>query len=723
MGVLVACFAVFCAFAEIIPADRRVNWTPGVSVGVRGGVPLRTNLLDITKFGGTTNNGTVTGSIKAGTNVVTVSSVGDFAVGHGVWIEGAVSSIITEISGNTFRLRDNSFAAATSVPVKHDNGPVINNVINQAKAEDVVFIPRGVYVVRNGIYMQNKSNISLRGMGTNSTLAFVGIGGILAGPTPLEVSQAKQFTVASGVPKGATQMNLTSTVYAPWNDSIRPGELYTISTLNGSDPNFRVISVYGYERMVAQLVYVESVVGNTVTFSPPLVWHFTNQPYLVQYSTAVNRKVGIESLHLTMTNANEVGRASDTVLMQCSVDSWITDCVSSKANNYNLHVSGSVLCEASGNKFAGQLSSGTSHSGMIIENTTGLLVQNNIFDSMGFGLQLWGRSTMGCAYFANYFTNISGASIIFHNTHHMMNLFEANHVGSYFQVDGYYGSNSDATLFRNGLPNTTSIKRFSSRMNFVGNAMGTTKYNYYYDLENNHGGTYPLMELGHPNIGNALYTGKAPPMPWNYPQTAFTGNHGSYDALKPYSNISHKFTQTLVNVKEIPGNFAHWPFDAYGGYTLIFQDGVNTNVYHRAADKAPPAMQAGTTLHAIEKPSATKMVLNTTVTISNGWTMFVSSADTYQQLQTVDNASHIRHGNYVVTNMTGVVSWDPNISDRTIPASLLYQSKPAWWGGNRWPAFGPDVSPAFEMIPAQARHLGLQNGSKLSAPGGIRVSP
>src|SRR3954469_6944010 len=36
------------AHAELIPAARLVDWTPGVMTGVPGGIPTRTNLIDVT---------------------------------------------------------------------------------------------------------------------------------------------------------------------------------------------------------------------------------------------------------------------------------------------------------------------------------------------------------------------------------------------------------------------------------------------------------------------------------------------------------------------------------------------------------------------------------------------------------------------------------------------------------------------------------------------------
>ena len=43
----------------------------------------------------------------------------------------------------------------------------------------------------------------------------------------------------------------------------------------------------------------------------------------------------------------------------------------------------------------------------------------------------------------------------------------------------------------------------------------------------------------------------------------------------------------------------------------------------------------------------------------------------------------------------------------TLPVSLYYTSKPAWWGALAWPAIGPDVSPVNGATPAQQRFLGV----------------
>ncbi len=64
-------------------------------------------------------------------------------------------------------------------------------------------------------------------------------------------------------------------------------------------------------------------------------------------------------------------------------------------------------------------------------------------------------------------------------------------------------------------------------------------------------------------------------------------------------------------------------------------------------------------------------------------------------------ATTLRHGNYDYIRNT--VEWNPNIPDRSIPASLYLSRKPGWFGNLRWPSFGPDVDGYVSMIPAEYR--------------------
>lgn len=64
----------------------------------------------------------------------------------------------------------------------------------------------------------------------------------------------------------------------------------------------------------------------------------------------------------------------------------------------------------------------------------------------------------------------------------------------------------------------------------------------------------------------------------------------------------------------------------------------------------------------------------------------------------------ILHGNYD-HKTKGVAHWDGG-AQHALRNSLYYSSKPAFFGNCAWPAFGPDLSPIVNKLPAKARYEG-----------------
>lgn len=127
---------VQAVFAELIPARRLNSWVPGVDVGVPGGIPTnRTNLL----------------------NVVTT---------YGADPTGA-----------------------------SDSKTAIQNAVNAASTNDVVYLPVGVYRINSGINSSYKDDFTIRGQGTSEGDGFV------LSRTPNSIGTGtKTFTVPAGLP-------------------------------------------------------------------------------------------------------------------------------------------------------------------------------------------------------------------------------------------------------------------------------------------------------------------------------------------------------------------------------------------------------------------------------------------------------------------------------------------------------------------------------------------
>ena len=100
-----------------------------------------------------------------------------------------------------------------------------------------------------------------------------------------------------------------------------------------------------------------------------------------------------------------------------------------------------------------------------------------------------------------------------HNTHPRYNLYEGN-AAMNFLSDGYFGSASEDTIFRNwihgtnvnnsGITYSLSLKRFVRNYSIVGNVVG----------KNGISGSF--FSYGQPNIGNPSSIGTAQPTAGNF---------------------------------------------------------------------------------------------------------------------------------------------------------------------------------------------------------------
>jgi hypothetical protein len=163
---------------------------------------------------------------------------------------------------------------------------------------------------------------------------------------------------------------------------------------------------------------------------------------------------------------------------------------------------------------------------------TAFKFENNIFDKTFPGVEMQNASSgnyVGYNYgYAVQAGNIqpgdtyvgwnSGMLNDNHGPHDMMNLYEGN-VAEQFTSDGYFGSASHGTLFRNYLLgrnprfniswNAISLNRWSYHYNVVGNVLGVstpkqTVYQFASTAECNAG--HGIYRLGYPNMGNCSTT-------------------------------------------------------------------------------------------------------------------------------------------------------------------------------------------------------------------------
>jgi hypothetical protein len=439
------------ARAQLIPANRLIPWTPGVYVGVPGGPQT---------------NRPVT---------ITVTAAPYLADNTGV----------------------------------HDCSASINAAIQACPSNGVVYLPAGTYLLSNTLSI-TQSYITLRGAGSNTLvnlagntgLAYVGSGSDWNWAFP-----SSTCYITSGLTKGSTTLGLSNTT------GFVPGQILQIQLYN--DTNLPVVSVSGYNGLRRQKTLITGVTGNTLSIFPGLYDNYSNVVALAQMARYQSVNVGIENLSVNATNAT----GSFVIELEQCYGCWVKGVHSMQAYNYHIYLYDCLQCEVR-ECFMDTLNHvGTDGAGFIMQTSSGCLVEDNIVYK-GFPLMEINAGSSGNVFGYNLCENsttygVTGAAIDSnHGPHNSFNLYEGN-VSPNIQSDGYFGSDSHDTIYRNLLHATSPggnpgasiiLNRFARDYTIMGNILGTN------GLPT---GTY---SFGYPNMGNGTFSGYAPP--WaNWGQT------------------------------------------------------------------------------------------------------------------------------------------------------------------------------------------------------------
>lgn len=429
--------------ADLIPAANVIPWVPGTDVGIIGGIPTnRTNLRNV----------------------------------------------VTEFSA------DNTGATNTA--------SAIQAAINASAEEDIIYLPNGTYRIDSALNFDiTKKNRTLRGQSQAGTILDVrgAVGVNLGSSNYFGTPTGNTFSniiITAGMSKGSDTVTLTST------DGFVAGEL--IAFLVDYDPAVPTLHDYGYPRQTQQLARLTSKTSTTLTFFPPLYKDYGNSSTVtvrVQnvQNNAYGEGVGIETLTIDGTNGASLQSA---IYAQNMIKIWIKGVRIKKADNYPVQFFQVLQSEIRDNWFDElKLEAGTNRSGFLCNAVSATLVENNIFYRQQPLIEInFGSS--GNVFSRNFFKN----TVVFgvdtnHGPHPHHNLFEANWGestgGGVWMADGYFGSASEDTFFRNVIP-YVSLKRFTRNYAAVLNFVGQQ------------------FELGRPNLGNSDYTGTAnfPSDPW-----------------------------------------------------------------------------------------------------------------------------------------------------------------------------------------------------------------
>lgn len=623
----------------LIPEDRLADWIPEITVGVPGGIPVRDNLIDVTE-----------------------------------------SPYFADFTGVT-----NASAA-------------IQAAIDAASAEDVVYCPAGTYKLTNALNMLLKHNITLRGDGTNTIFRLVGdIGFTSVGGTYQGLGYPYFVGPISGAVKGATNVTFDTN---PYLDSSYVGRIVEAKTLNDS----YVFSVSGYEYMQRQKVRVTAISATNMTFWPPLTWTLnTNLNAVIgTEASSPGRFIGLEDCVVDATNSQAVFVTGIIAGYGC----WVKNVTVLDAANYPFAIGESVQCEMRGcNAYRAKHDNPgdySNHAGLLFGASTGCLVEDNIFYQQLPGIEM----NAGCAgnvIAYNFFwdANVLGVAMSpaidsNHGAHNHHNLFEGN-VGGKLQSDGYFGSESDATIYRNwwhttspGLSSPASfglvavdLKRFSWRFSVVGNILGSNGLAMYYDnrygsadVEDLNGtGTQQFAyNFGLPNIGNGGFdTPKLGP-PW---------------AQATHAGFGTQIGTTVTAVSNVFNEAEIYGAVNYLGELLWSVVYVDDNY----------------TTKLVHWTNATTVSVENSLNRTNVSFRIGPGPNGYQELDTNVLVTAILRGNY--NYASNAIPPVESLGTNILADSLFRTNKPSYFGSLTWPPFDPTSpgTPSFTNIPAGYRYV------------------
>jgi len=412
-----------------------------------------------------------------------------------------------------------------------------------------VYFPQGRYRIDNRIQIGNSfgvpwiNNRTIRGHSartTNTTFVYrinnSGHHGITIGSGRIADGGGFQtgsagVALSSDLPTGSTSVTLSS---LPAN--IIVGSIIWFDELN--DDVFVTSKGSGWPTGTGATAYdrprngtrnrasyhrVSSVVGTTVTFSPPIPLGFTVAQSAMAIGLMSTRSGAAYGCNIGFENINFEQHSSATMGSLVRFDpvtgSYVKDCRFNLPKSRAIQVSGAVHCEFTGNDFvkagaytvnAGYAMECTHMGGCLIENNAvnefyiSAILENSSYNVIAYNGFLWGHSST------------AGTQITDTSTHAAFccyNLWEGNKCQR-GAIDFYHGTSGLNTFLRNHFVGTDtnitgnriclSIDAYSQSNNVVGNILSDPSLFWYsavttYDFFNQ---SNLVFRIGYPEIGN-----------------------------------------------------------------------------------------------------------------------------------------------------------------------------------------------------------------------------
>lgn len=627
--------------AVYLPSSERIaNWTPGTHVGVPGGIAQYQP-----------------GGASARTNL---------------------RNIVAEFGADPTGVSNSTTA--------------IQNAINAAAEGDVIYSPNGDYRLNTGVSTGlTKKNITFRGESLAARWMYYGSSGacLQCGTDADYLWTRTPLTITGSPAKGATVLSVADT--SGWSYLTNAGVGHIVQIAIDNDPALPVISSKGFGRRRTMKTRVTAITSTTITIFPGLYFDLPSSlnPAITQ-SLYTPQGFGVETMTINGENST-----SGTAMLRfyAAFNSWMHDVVVTKSPNFLAAFNDCVLCEARYSQLLERKTEGPNGAGFYINSSTACLFEDNIIYKIFPHVEMNSGCTGNALLFnfaeENDIAGVMGASInTNHNPHNSYTLCEGN-VASILQSDGYFGGESELTIFRNWLHGTSdttdqfgrsiSLNRFARNCNVVGNVLGRTGTSFAYD---NNGGTTSYGQhyaylLGQPNIGNGGGSGTA-----------------QLSAGDPWADY------------EIIGTLTTRTSDSVGVITLSSGTGRLTTGQTGIGISWAGGYRTDTTLGTVSGATVPVSSGSNSVLPEEGTTVQMwPGSDGFQEIDLDVAATTIRKGNWNAAD-AGIRAGE-SLGGDTLPESLAYATQPDWWPTSlAWPPVNP-FSPvqSYGIIPAGYRWL------------------
>lgn len=410
VGLILAVLPVWGA-EYVVPTNRLPfagSWTPNAAngSGVPGGVPTRTNLINVTQSPYTADP----------TGVV-------------------------------------------------DCTATVQTAIDAGADGDVIYFPNGTYKVSGTLTIANPAthnthHITLRGQSQSGVTLVSGASPAiqLGSPSTFGIpsgASVADMTVSAGLTAGSSSITIGDTSRIP------NGTLIRITPVN--DTSIPTLNVDAAPSTVGQIVRVGTKSGSTVLpISPKLFDDYGGGSLLTTISTAPFQGVlvGVESMTIDL----RVGGGSTGVAFDNCWSCWVKDVKVFGASNYQVNMQFTCQCEVRHSYIDSLGLPGSNHAGILHDYGCSDLIEDNVIIASKPDIEL-NSGSAGVVFSRNYGNGSEMNSN--HGATNRFDVFEGNWAGGILD-DGYFGGTYKMTYYNN-VWGYQSVKRFARSPTFVGN--------------------------------------------------------------------------------------------------------------------------------------------------------------------------------------------------------------------------------------------------------------